>query len=157
MNQPITAHGAWSTRRLNKYDWMAISWYINIYELMTIKICSKINNNLLSLWFSQGEKNSKHFFLLVKIKFKQLVFWEKEFKQFIFLRDFHKKKNAFFNLSNRRFFLTVKKHRTIIQHRSYYRKGGGIRWNWRFQKFSEDSPPTSFTNDYTLIGEHRLV
>jgi len=36
-------NGALSTRRLNKCDWLAISWYINIYQLMNINVSS---NNL---------------------------------------------------------------------------------------------------------------
>jgi len=35
--------GALSTRHLNKCDWLAISWYINIYQLMNINVSS---NNL---------------------------------------------------------------------------------------------------------------
>jgi len=41
IDQPITANGAWFTRRLNKCDWMAISWYINIYQLMNTNIFSQ--------------------------------------------------------------------------------------------------------------------
>jgi len=36
MDQPITANGAWSTRRFSKYNWLVISRYINIYYLMNI-------------------------------------------------------------------------------------------------------------------------
>jgi len=38
---PITANGALSTRRLSNYDWLVISSYINIYQLMNIIVSSK--------------------------------------------------------------------------------------------------------------------
>jgi len=60
MDQPIMATGAWSSRRLNKCDWMAISHPMNIY------IAHDINIKLYSICFSlsmwQGEKNYSNFF-----------------------------------------------------------------------------------------------
>jgi len=91
MYQTITANGVWFTRRLNKYDWMAIRWCINNYQLMSINISSK----------------------------NSYCDFHKEKENFIFFSpcDFHKeKKNScgftrrknYLNFSNRRFLLAVK-------------------------------------------------
>jgi len=73
LDQPI--NGAWSIRCINKYDWLAISWYINIYELMNINISS-------TKLFSTNH--------------------------------FHKEKKIWLNLSNRRFLVAVKHHRSSL-------------------------------------------
>jgi len=84
MDQPFMANWAWSTRRLNKCDWMAISWYINIYQLMNINMSfkknllviftrTKTNVFLFSWWFSHGEEKF-NFFLIVIFRRKKNCF-----------------------------------------------------------------------------------
>jgi len=88
MDQPSTANGTWSTRCLNKCDWMTINWYINTNQLMNNNISSK-NNSPCD--FHKEKTNYFTFFSGDFHKVKQNLF------QNLFSScDFHKEEITFF-------------------------------------------------------------